>query len=66
MAVKRLNLGAVGERVGNDHNIPPTRSRVGGIRDNAIGDRIDRLAAIRIAAGVFVPVFAEVVVGSKV
>ncbi len=64
--VECLNAFTIGQFVFDDHDITPTRPGVGGKSDPAVGCRVNRLSAVRISAGVFVPVLAEVVIGSKI
>ena len=52
MSVEGLNFGSVGECMRDDHDISPTRPRIGGKDDNSIRRRINRLATIGITAGI--------------
>ena len=58
MRVQRLDA----TRVNDTHHVAPVAADIACLDDDARGDRVDRIAKIRVAAAVAVPVVAEVLV----
>src|SRR5215213_10769607 len=66
MPVKRLNLFAVGQIVFDDDDVSPACAGIFGKDYATVSRRVNRLAAVGIAARIFVPVLAEMIVCAEI
>jgi hypothetical protein len=52
--------------MGNDDHVSPSWTCVSGIADHTICDRVNPFTAIGVASGIFIPIFAKMILLAKI